>query len=201
MTVAKDRETRHLLELCVLPEVKAYFSNPLEYVKRDINRFSTVDKGQTWLMVACIFGDADVISFYKDYSQEYINAKDYYGYTAFDYACMYSLDSVAHLISIFGEKINQLNPQQTSLFTTLFSYVPYFGISKKDELLKRTVESGKLSWVNALLSIGARPTIELAKEAGNRGYLKIMHRLLFSSLASIPEYKKDPYIALSGLFK
>ncbi len=201
LTLAKERETCQLLELCNLPEVQAYLSNPLEYVKKDTNRFATTNTGQTWLMIACIFGHIEVISFYKSYSLEFINAKDYYGRTAFDYADTYSFDSVIRLVNTFGEKINQLNPQKVSLFTTLISYIPYIGISKKDALLKCAVERGMLPFVNALLSIGAQPTLELAKEAGERGHLKIMHRILFIALTSIPEYKRQPYLALSGLFK
>ena len=201
LTLAKRKETPQLLELCSLSEVRAYLNNPVEYIKSDVNRFSTIGKGQTWLMVACVFGDADIISFYRDYSQEYVNAKDCYGRTAFDYACMYNLDGLATLISTFGIKINQLNPQQVSYFTTFMSYIPYLGTYKRDELLKRAVERGKLPLVNALLSIGAQPTIKLAQKAQEKGYLKIMHRLLFSTLASIPEYKRDPYTTLSNLFK
>ena len=134
-----------------------------------------------------------------------INIKDNYGRTAFDYAYTYNLNSVATLINIFGTKISQLDPQQTSRFTTLIAYIPYLGAKiktyKKEELLKLAVDRGNLFLVNALLSIGAQPTIELAQAAKDSGYLKVMHRLLFLTLASIPEYKREPYLALSGLFK
>lgn len=197
-----NKEAVQLLELYSLPVVQAYLSNPMEYIKRDINRFATIGKRQTWLMVACIFGHTDVISFYKDHSPEYVNTKDLYGFTAFDYTCRYNPASLATLINTFGTKITQLSPQQTSFFTSCISYIPYLcTVSRKDELLSCAVERGMLSLVNALLSIGAQPTIQLAQKAQEKGYLKIMHRLLFSTLASIPGYKRDPYGALSSLFK
>ena len=202
LDLAKEGETRQLLELCTLPQVRAYLSNPVEYIKKDAHRFATIGKGQTWLMVASIFGHSDVISFYKDYSHKYVNTKDYYSRTAFDYAYTYNLDSIATLINTFGTKIDQLPLFQIPFFTNFISYIPYIGkLYKREELLKSAVESGSLLLVNALLSIGAQPTLELAQMAQEKGYLKIMHRLFFSSLAAIPEYKRDPYTTLSGLFK
>lgn len=64
------------------------------------------------------------------------------------------------------------------------------------------IEVGDRNLVNALLNVGAQPTIELAMHAQELGYLKIMHRLLFATLAKLREVQKYPQLNdLATLFK
>lgn len=93
--------------------------------------------------------------------------------TAFDYALLYNLDSAANLVNMFKAKIN---------------------IPDKNQLLQTAAEKGNLNLVNALLQVGAQPTIELAIKAKDLGYLKIMHRLLFTTLAQNPELALQIYL-------
>ena len=104
------REIVQLLELCLQPEVQVYLKDPLEYAQK--NMFTILAKGQTVLMLACIFGHSDIISLFKDYPVEYINAQDIYNYSAFDYAWKYNKKSAHALISLFGEKIEALKKQK-----------------------------------------------------------------------------------------
>ncbi len=200
-----SKEARRLLEICALPEIREYLKDTIAYSKK--SRGPIIGRGKqwitpTWLMIACIFGHIEFICSFKHDSLEYINAKDSYGCTAFDYALQCNPNSVATLINMFGTKINQLSSQPTSFVTTLISYIPYLRTNKKEEFLNLAIERGHLPLVNALLSIGAQPTIELAQKARENGYLKIMNRLVFSALASLPQNKKCPYItSLSHLFK
>lgn len=162
-------------ELSKNPEVQLYLKDPSRYVQS--KRITAV------LMLACIFGHTEVISLFRDCPVECLNARDCYGYTAFDYALQYNLNSAATLINCFGIKLEGLN-------------------GKGKELLEMAVENGSLNLVNALLGVGVQPTIGLAQKARELGYLKIMHRLLFSALAYPPEHQKYPQIGImSGLFK
>lgn len=106
-----------------------------------------------------------------------------FGHNTIDYAMQFNLDSAATLINYFGINISDL---------TL----------RRNLLLKQSVEKGNINLVNALLSVGAAPTIELAQRARELGYLKIMHRFLFTTLAKLPELQRcSQIIDLSGLFK
>lgn len=66
----------------------------------------------------------------------------------------------------------------------------------------QALEKDCLNLVNVLLSIGLKPTIELAQLVQEKGRLGIMHKLLFPTLAFLPEEQRDSRIVtLSGLFK
>ena len=175
------KEVSQLLELCLCSKVQEYLKNPQDFVNKHGIDF-IFDQKQTVLMLACIFGHTHIISLFKDYSVEFINAQDEYGRCALDYALLFNLDSSAHLIHTFGTKLRM----SSSHITTL---------------MEQGVKKGNLTLVNALLSIGAKPTLELAQQAREGGYLKVMHRLLFSYLAD-PDNKCHPQVAfLSELFK
>lgn len=112
----------------------------------------------------------------------------------------YNLASALTLINCFDLKVN-LGEKKT-LFGFLYSY--FLG-SKKDKRnlpLEQAIEEGNLNLVNALLGVGTKSTIELSKKAMEKGYLTIMHRLLFTSLLDVSEQQRYPQIThLSCLFK
>lgn len=156
-------------------------------------------------MLACIFGHRNVVSLYKEASIGYLNTRNSFGHTAFDYALRYKPDIAATLITYFDTKLNQMNTYKLySLLDTIRAYIPFFNnkVYKGQELLEQAIRQGNINLVNALLGLGVQPTIELAHMAREFGYLKIMHRLLFSTLASLPADTKNPQILLlSSLFK
>ena len=180
LRIAKDNpEIHRLLELCNNNrELQIYLTDPLAYARNK----SIMSKKLTTFMVAAIFHHRDVIAFYKDASEEYLITKDDNGYTALDYAMHYNLDSAATLVHCFGSKI----------------------VRDAQKLLDEAIEKGSTPLVNAVLTVGAKPTLELALKAQRLGFLKIMHRLLFITLVNLfeSEQKKYPQIyELSGLFK
>ena len=180
--VSQDRkEIAELLELCFQQEVQQYLKDPQNFVNKHDLDF-TFDKGQTLLMLACIFGHTKIISLFKDSSVESVSSQDNYNRCAFDYALLFNLDSVAHCINIFDKKIDI---SQAQIYA----------------LIERAIKKGHLNLVNALISIGVEPTIELAQEARELGYLKIMHRLLFSYLARSGGNYYPQVGQLSTLFK
>ncbi len=193
--------TIELLELCSQEGVDAYLKDPLQFAQSH----SVLDKNLTTLMLACIFGHRNIVSLYKETSIAYLNTRNSFGHTAFDYALRYNPDIAATLITYFNAKINQMNTYQpSSLIDTIRAYIPFFGnkVYKGQELLEQAIKQGNINLVNALLGLGVQPTIELAQMAREFGYLKIMHRLLFATLASLPEDTKNPQILLlSSLFK
>ena len=197
--------------------VQTYLKDPLEDTKRYTTErffersakkrsFEYCVSGQTRLMLACIFGHGEVISFFKDCPLEYLNIKDGYGYTAFDYALQYNPSVAAQLIYTFGMKIDdlerqKLDRQRAEFFTNCIRYSRYSsleGTEYKQALLKYAVDKRSLKLVNALLALGAKSSLELAHEAFKP---KVQYRLLFSYLASLPEYKRAPYYTLCSLFK
>ena len=174
------KEIVQLLQLCSQQEVQEYLKNPLGYIRS--NPLVITSKGQTLLMLACIFGHTESIALLRYCPGNYINIRDCYNRSALDYAAYFDLTSAVYLIHTFSKKFT-LSP------------------SEIDILMKQTIRKGNLILVNALLGIGAKPTLELAQQAREGGYLKIMHRLLFSYLAD-PNNKCHPKIVdLSGLFK
>lgn len=201
LIVAENKKLKQLLELCSEPEIQGYLQNSIAYVTK--NKFITIGKGQTLLMLACIFDQADVISLFYRCSLEYLNSCDCYGNSAFYYAIEYkSFDCAAMLINYYGTKISELH--EHSIIGFIRSYFSSFTPNKKkvEELLDLAIDAGSLNLVNSLLGIGAHSTIELAQKAQENGYLKIMHRLLFTTLVSLPEQQRYPQITnLSGLFK
>lgn len=197
------KESIQLLEISRDPEAQRYLKNPLLYAQKK----AYVNSYLTTLMLASIFSHTDIILFYKDKTNEYINARDAYGYSAFDYAILYNqLDSAAVLINCFGLTLNIL--PSDSILTSALSYVPYVGqkrnektelASRQNEILEFAVIKGHKKLVNALLTVGAKPTILLAQIARAYGRLKIMHTLLFATLDSLPN-KHSQITLLSKLF-
>ena len=154
-----DKEIVQLLELCSKPEVQAYIKDPKVYAQ---NKYYVYDK-TTALMLACIFGHTEIISSYKDCSQEYLNAQDAYGHTALDYAYMFNKKSAVTLIYTFGNTIDKVTED-------------------KQALLKKALESKELVMVEALLSVGAMPSVGLTQGTQEAGYLNALPRSLFAYL-------------------
>ena len=332
-----NKRIQQLLEIYNQPQIYLYLRSPIEYAKQ--NKFMCTAKGQTILMLACIFGHAEVISLLKDCAVGYLNARDNYDYSAFDYAIRYNLNLLSDLINTFGPNINELNLSKDSLFYNIkdhqetllamaveaknsnlindllnigadidvqdkqentplmlaaeraateiyrsgskayeelvklllnrgasitiqdkngytalhhaisnisndhlltlllkekfditirdkFNYtifdravkrynasaikvlIDHFGLKipgieeYRDRLLMDAVKrSHNLALVNALLAVGAKPTVQLIQKARQMGYLKIMYKLLLNYLVSLPQYKREPYSTLNSLFK
>ena len=137
-------EIVQLLELCSQQEVREYLKDPQDFVNKHGIGF-IFDQKQTVLMLACIFGHTHIISLFRDKPSKCLCAKDYYNCSAFNYAVLFNLDSVAHFIHIFSHKVK-------------------ITLSPTSSLMEQGIKKGNLTLVNALLSIGAKPTLELAQQ-------------------------------------
>ncbi len=159
------KEIVRLLELSNTPEVQAYLKNPQAYAQKEC---SIVGK-TTPLMLACIFGHYDVISSFKNCPRKYLIESDDSGYTAFDYAFMFNIRSVATLIHTFEKK----------------DIVYTFGknaVASTYDCLEKAIESKNTEAVSALLGIDIVPSFGIVQGIEEAGYFNVLPKDLFVKL-------------------